>query len=131
MRASVSEQAKSPVRVTTAPAGLPPPSHLILFIYSLSECVQQLSHSIPPPLLFFVTYFNNVIIKVIFIIFIINIPQVSGIPQVSSDTMQIMVWYVPVSVMGRMFAGMGMVWEIPTCSIPMPNPKYDGPFEII
>ena len=59
--------------MTTAPAGLPPPSHLILFIYSLSE-YEQPSHGILP-LLFFVTFFNN---NSNFIIFIINIPRVSS-----------------------------------------------------
>ena len=47
-RASANEQARSPARVTTPPVGLPPPSHLILFIYSLSKYEQKLSHGIPP-----------------------------------------------------------------------------------
>ena len=36
--------------------------------------------------------------------------------------MQIMVWYAPIPVTGMVFVGMGMVWKMLTCSIPVPNP---------
>ena len=58
------------------------------------------------PLLFFLKYVNNVIIIVIFII---------NILWVSSDTKQIMVWYVPIPMMGT-------VQEILTRGIPVTNP---------
>ena len=47
----------------------------------------------------------------------INIPQVSVIPQVSSDTAQITVRYLPIPMMG-------MVWEILACGIPVTIPNF-------
>jgi hypothetical protein len=109
------EPSKSNYSNSRASPSLPP----YLFIYSLSKYERQPSHGIPP-LLFFVKYFNNVIIIVIIIIII---PRVSGIPQVSSDTTQITVRYVPIPVTGMVFAGTGTVWEIPTRGIPVTNPR--------
>ena len=96
-------------------------SPLSLFVFTLSEYEHLPSH-VSPPISFFVKYFNNVIIIVIFVISIINILWVSGIPWVLSGTTQIMVQYVPIPVTGMVFVGMSMVWEIPTCSILMKNP---------
>ena len=33
-----------------------------------------------------------------------------------------MVWYVPVPITGKVFAGTGTVWKMPTRGIPVPNP---------
>ena len=46
------------------------------------------------------------------------------IPQVSSDTVQIMVQYVPIPIKGTVFVGPGKVWEILTHSIPMTNANH-------
>ena len=39
--------------------------------------------------------------------------------------MAILVQYVPIPIMGMVFAGMGMVLDFQTHDIPVPNPKLD------
>jgi hypothetical protein len=62
----------------------------------------------------------------IFIIFIINIPRVSWIPQVSFDTVQFMGWVQVVPAVGTVCHGAGMVWENPTRGLPVLNPILDN-----
>src|ERR1700759_2008261 len=51
-------------------------------------------------------------------------PQVPMVPQVSYDTMLIVVRYVPIPTTSAVFTGSGTVWENLTCRLPVLNPKY-------
>ena len=60
----------------------------------------------------------------IFIIFIINIPQVSWIPWVLFDTAQFTGQVRVVPTMGMVCHGTGTVWENPTRGLPVLNPSH-------
>ena len=61
----------------------------------------------------------------IFIIFIINIPWASWIPQVSFDTVRFTGRVQVVPVTGMVCHSTGTVWENPTCGLPILNPTGD------
>ena len=52
-------------------------------------------------------------------------PWVPKVPWISLDTMWITVWYGSYLPQVMVYMGMGTVWENPTCSIPVWNPKWE------
>lgn len=50
-------------------------------------------------------------------------PQVLQVLQVSHETVNLMVWFLPVPMLGMVCLGTGMVSENLTCRLPMRNPK--------